>query len=373
MDDLGKSFPLAEGVVDAEEGSNKKPANEFCLNCGTKLLDAYCHHCGQKDIPKRQTLAELWVNFISSFFSYEGKFLRTTKYIITRPGFLAVEFTQGKRESYYHPARMYVFISFIFFLLFFSLPDSNNDENVTTKGLSKTDSLELTKIPSGDEYFSQADLDSVLQQVPMDPSDRADLDSARVELGKRKIGNKKVGWSLSTTDFKTHEAYDSSQLTKPESERDGWVKRKLLHKAIELNQRYENNMDKFGEDFKKSFSDNFSKVLFFLLPIFALILKLLYVRKDFFYSEHLVFSIYYYNFFYLAGSLQMLFGLIPWLEWMANLVGFWIFFYLLWAMKKMYGQLWGKTILKFSLFVFMFSIVMGIAFSIAAFSILMMI
>jgi hypothetical protein len=369
MDELGKSFPAAEGMVDAEQGPGKKPRNEFCLNCGTKLQDVFCHHCGQKDIPARQTLGELWTNFISSFWSYEGKFFQTTKYIITRPGFLAMEYNQGKRESYYHPARMYVFISFVFFLLFFSLPDVEPEEKEEEKvsdnikpWIANLDSAEVKKeLEKEGIIINEATLDSAFQA----------LDSIAGATGKNKFkGNKNLNFSLSKAEFKTKEAYDSAQLAKPESERAGWFMRNITLKTIELNNRYADNGEKFKEDFKQAFNDNFSKVLFWLLPFFALLLKLLYIRHDYFYSEHLVFSIYNYNFFYLAGSLQMLADQVSWLNWLATIIGFWIFFYLLFGMKRMYLQSWGKTILKFCLFIFLFSILMGIGFGISVFSIL---
>jgi Protein of unknown function (DUF3667) len=371
MDDLGKSFPAAEGLVDAEQGSGKKQANEYCLNCGTKLQDVFCYHCGQKDIPKRQTLGELWTNFISSFWSYEGKFFQTTKYIVTRPGFLAVEYSQGKRESYYHPARMYVFISFVFFLLAFSLPDPDGED--TTPGLSKADSLEIAKIKTDPEEFIQGGgLDSLMKDVELDSSDRAEIDSAKSHLKKKpKWKKRKNGFSFSGDPYKSKESYDSAQLTKPEAERDGWFERKINLKVIEINKQYNNDSGKFGEDFKQAFLDNFSKVLFWLLPFFALVLKLLYVRRDYYFSEHLVFSIYYYNFFYLAGSLKMLVEQVPWLSWLGTVMSFWIFFYLLFAMKRMYGQGWGKTILKFFLFFTTFSILLGIGISIMAISLLL--
>jgi hypothetical protein len=370
MDELGKSFPAAEGMVDAETGSPKKQVNEYCLNCGTKLQDIFCHHCGQKDIPARQTLGELWTNFISSFWSYEGKFFQTTKYLVTRPGYLAMEYNQGKRESYYHPARMYVFISFVYFLLFFSLPDP--DDNNTAEGMSKADSLEVADIPKRTgNIFTKESLDSVFQNVPMDSADRAEVDSATaIEIEKTKFGNKNVGFSLTKSEYKTTEAYDSAQLAKPENERAGWFVRNIAHKTIELNNRYKDNGQQFKDDFKQAFNDNFSKVLFWLLPFFALVLKLLYIRHDYFYSEHLVFSIYNYNFFFLAASLQMLVDQASWLGWLASLIGFWIFFYLLFAMKRLYLQSWGKTILKFCLFVFLFSLLMGVGFGISVFSIL---
>jgi hypothetical protein len=106
-----------------------------------------------------------------------------------------------------------------------------------------------------------------------------------------------------------------------------------------------------------------------LLPFFALLLKLLYIRRGYFYSEHLVFSIYYYNFFYLAGSLQLLVQLVPWLEWMAIVITFWIMLYLLFAMKRAYQQGWVKTILKYLIFGFFFLILLSNGFVINAFAI----
>ncbi len=67
MDELSKSFPEAEGMIDAEQSGKSKRHNENCLNCGTKLIDTFCHHCGQKDIPKRQTLGNYFlISFLPS-------------------------------------------------------------------------------------------------------------------------------------------------------------------------------------------------------------------------------------------------------------------------------------------------------------------
>jgi hypothetical protein len=334
MDDFGKSFPAAEGFVDAETNTNKPHPNEFCLNCGTKLQDVYCHHCGQKDIPKRQTLGELFSNFISSFWSYEGKFFQTTKYIFLRPGFLAVEYNKGKRETYFHPARMYVFVSFLFFLLLVTLPDT--ESTAVQGGLSDEDRKELSK---------------------------AGIDTLRTKDG--------VKWSFNNPKYKTREQYDSAQNTLSEDKRDGWFERRMQYRSIELQRKYGNDAKALGKDFLSIFTDNFSKVLFYLMPFMALVLKLLYIRRDYFYSEHLVLTIYYYNFFYLAGCLIMLFNLVPALDFMSAIIGFWIYLYLLFAMKTMYGQSWGKTILKFSIFTFLFSILILIGVIINAFFALM--
>ncbi len=363
MDDLDKSLPGAEGMVDAEQSAPNINHSENCLNCGTKMQDVFCHHCGQKDLPRRQTLGELWTNFISSFWSYEGKFFLTTRYLITRPGFLAMEYNAGRRESYYHPARMYVFISFVFFLIFFSLPERKDNVELTDEDKEKLANTDREV----KESLAAAGLDT-LKLLP-------DSVSRLKELPKTPAKKKKNRFNLgiSKADYETQKSYDSAQALLPESERDNWLERKLNLRSIELSQKYKDDMSGFGKDFWKAALGNFSKVLFFLLPVFALLLKLLYVRRGYFFSEHLVFSIYYYNFFYLAGSLMMLTGLVPALGWLSTLIGYIIYFYLLLAMKRMYGQRWGRTIAKFLIFSFVFLLCFAFGFMINFLVIVMMI
>lgn len=367
MDELSKAFPAAEGMVEAEQSGKARRHNEHCLNCGTKLIDDFCHHCGQKDIPKRQTLGELFSNFISSFWSYEGKFLLTSKYLITRPGFLAKEYNAGRRESYYHPARMYVFISFIFFLIFFSLPDADKPDNLVkiSDENGKTD-VPLEKLDSVMNAVEKSDstLNSVLPGL---------TDTIKSAVDKKKKKGKGGNFNLSSSDYKSIREYDSAQQTLPPEKRDGWIERKLAIRGIELNEKYKGNLSGFGKDFSDAFMENFSKILFFLLPIFALILKLLYVRRDFYYSEHLVFSIYYYNFVYLAGSLYMLVNLVPALGWLATLISLWSFVYLLISMKRMYEQSWRKTVLKYVIFLFAFILSAAVGMTVNALFIILMI
>lgn len=355
MEELGNTVPIAEGIVEAESVTNKKPLSDVCLNCGAKLNGLFCSECGQKNIPRRQTLGELFENFLGSFFSYESKFFRSVKHLLLRPGYLAMEYNAGRRERYYHPARMYVFISFVFFLFFFSLPDA--DET--------TGEFEMTEEDKKQMQRGRAEAEEAFMGVDSLPQTNR---SKRTEQSR-----KKKGFSFSGPNYSTREAYDSAQRALPPEERDGWFVRKFNEKTSSLNERYQGNSAEFGEDFKAAFMDNFSKVLFFLLPIFALVLKLLYVRRDFFYSEHLVFSIYYYNFFYMAATIQLIVGLVSWLEWLSALIGIWIFVYLLLAMKKMYGQSWRKTVVKFSLFCCVFLVFLGVGLTISALTVLLMI
>jgi hypothetical protein len=293
---------------------------------------------------------------------------------------------------------MYVFISFVFFLILVSLPDDENEgkSNSSSSDSTSTASSVLKdmnmEIPLNKKDFKKLrrDLDneelngdSILNSLGKWNNDSTELtiqlsalDSLRKLVKKGKVKNKdnnNWNFNLSGTDYKSLEEYDSIQNALAEGKRDGWFERTLEKRNIELNEKYKGNSKQLGADFMKVFTDNFSKVLFWLLPVFALLLKLLYVRRDFYYSEHLVFTIYYYNFFFLSASVQLLVNQVAWLEWLGTLIGFWIFFYLLFAMKRMYLQRWGKTISKFLLFSFLFMICLTIALGISAMAALLVI
>jgi hypothetical protein len=295
-------------MVKTEDTVNleQKQQGRYCLNCSTSLTDQYCPHCGQKDIPRRQTLGELCFNFFSSFTGYESKFFKTVRYLLLKPGLLAIEYNAGKRERYFHPARMYVFISFVYFLLLTSLPEAPNERSIVT-----------------------------ITSTPDQPNDND-------------ISDEK--------EFTTRESYDSAQLSLPVSERDGWMEKKWTYRQIELEKRLTANPKEFASKVVEEFTGHFSQVFFLLLPIFAFMLWLLYKRKDFFYHEHLVFSIWCYNFFFIVGALAMLAEMVVWLNWLAVALKFTIFIYLLLAMKRAYHQSWGKTVVKYFAFVAVFGI-----------------
>ncbi len=317
--DIEKSLPFSEAVVESESKSTSGPVHQRCLNCDTPLTDTFCAHCGQKDLPQRQSIGELLENFISSFWSFESKFLQTGRLIFLKPGRLAKDYTEGKRERYFHPARMYVFISFVYFLFLSVLPD---------------------------------------------PGDKDTDASAAKDSTTTNFNSNIKGWDFDrdSTKYKTFEAYDSAQKALPADKRDNTIKYFFKKRMAEIRRKYDGTGKDFNADFSENFVGNTPRIFFILLPIFALLLKLLYARRGYYYSEHLVFSIYYYNFFFLAGTLYMLLNQVPVLTDFVWLVSLWIGIYLLVAMKRMYNQSWRKTVFKYVLLsiMFMFCICIGL-------------
>lgn len=90
-----------------------------CLNCGTTVIGRYCHHCGQENVEPKESVWQLLLHFFNDITHFDGKFFSTLKELLFKPGFLSTQYMIGRRATYLNPIRMYLFTSFIFFLLFF--------------------------------------------------------------------------------------------------------------------------------------------------------------------------------------------------------------------------------------------------------------
>jgi len=85
--------------------------------------------------------------------------------------------------------------------------------------------------------------------------------------------------------------------------------------------------------------------MFFLLPIFALLLKLLYRSTQRLYVEHLIFSLHFYTFIFLLLTVVTLIDQ----EFINSASPLIILGYLFIALKSVYGQGWLKTLGKLGL------------------------
>uniref|UniRef100_A0ABZ2YMC8 DUF3667 domain-containing protein n=1 Tax=Chitinophaga pollutisoli TaxID=3133966 RepID=A0ABZ2YMC8_9BACT len=88
-----------------------------CLNCGHPLPDGFCGHGGQENVETGESFGHLVNHFFQDITCYDSKFLTTLKFLFFYPGLLTREYIAGKRMSYVNPVRLYVFTSFVFFLM----------------------------------------------------------------------------------------------------------------------------------------------------------------------------------------------------------------------------------------------------------------
>jgi hypothetical protein len=240
---------------------------------------------------------------------------------------------------------MYAFFSFLFFLIAFYIPenglqsDSKEFVNGFVDGLStKEDSARAR---------AKAKADSLKLEKKLAKND--------MELEFGELGNSVA-------------KYDSTQRALPPEERDGFFERSLVRKFIIINQRIKQKDKSIIPSFVEEFKGNLPNLLILLLPFFALILKILYIKKNFFYVEHLVLSIHLHCFAFL---LFIFFIIAKWIlpgvidDMSIPFLILLLYVYL--SLKNIFKQSWIKTFVKFNFLGFVYSMSLLIGFVINIF------
>ncbi|RZL30320.1 MAG: DUF3667 domain-containing protein [Pedobacter sp.] len=331
--------------------SSKLRKEKDCLNCGHIVEEHFCPHCGQENIVVKEDAMHMVAHAIADYFHFENKFFGTLKPLLLKPGELTKQYVAGKRVSFIHPIRLYIFVSIVFFL--FVLGGKGKEEKkqkaVETTQLSKKqqDSVALATVEKNLKYVPGGNglRDSILkearEEIAKDTLDDSSDDANPSKVKKLKWAN--GSWMKVDT---TVASYEKKQAALPKNERDGFVKHYVVKRFIELNQ-YENPQQKFIE----GLMHNVPKMMFLLLPLFALILKLVYINKDKYYYEHLIYSFHVHAALFLVILFTML------LQWVFNLffpisgiLGTICFFYTVWyiyrSLRTFYGSSRWVTILK---------------------------
>ncbi len=170
------------------------------------------------------------------------------------------------------------------------------------------------------------------------------------------------------THYKSVQQYDSIQQTLPADKRDGWMMQQLNRKATYLNNKYAKTPGLAFARIFDVFLHKLPTILFISLPLFALILSLLYIRRQYNYVNHAIFGIYYYIFCFLA--LLLYFGVNKLSEtthwgvfsFVEIVLALSFFVYLYKAMRHYYLQGRAKTILKFLILNSIFSLIILVLF-----------
>ncbi|MBX7492085.1 DUF3667 domain-containing protein [Qipengyuania sp. 1NDW9] len=128
MSDFGEAIGTAvEGGLFAKAvgGSAKSDtplekghfAEGQCLNCGTELLGAHCHECGQKAHLHR-TLGAFMHDLLHGALHFEGRTWRTLPKLFFKPGELTRRYIDGERARFVSPMALFLFSIFLMFAIF---------------------------------------------------------------------------------------------------------------------------------------------------------------------------------------------------------------------------------------------------------------
>ena len=315
-------------------------------------MGRYCQVCGQENIVPRESFGGLVLHFFYDITHFDGKFFQSLKDLLFKPGFLPKEYIDGRRASHLNPVRMYVFTSAIFFLVFFLLVNVKGRVAVFSDQRPMSNAKRVKMIDDLQNELNKNEADSsVLSQQLKRLKDTTRVVSSS-DLLKISL------WSTDTNHRRYYSLaeYDSVQRSLPPGEKDGSFMHMVIKKQIELTHKYEGNIQDVVLEWVEIFLHRLPYLLFISLPIFALILKLLYIRRrQFYYVDHAIFTIHHYIFSFIVLLVIVLliaakdkYGL-AWLDpVLFILVILWpVYLYI--AMLNFYRQGWFKTFIKFGL------------------------
>lgn len=278
--------------------------SEQCPNCQATLQGQFCFACGQNQKSTNRHFLSLVNEALEDIFTPTSRTARTLFALCFKPGFLSHEYFLGRRARYIQPVRLYFITSILFFFIVSLIPG----EIVTDVDITDDDVVVVTdkKIILG--------------------ADDGDSDESK----PNEIYIEDMDWG-----FLSHE--QSKALTS------------------RLNTQIEKAISLAKEDPDRArqwLIDVAPPVIFCLLPIFAALLKLLYLGKSRFYTEHLVLALHNHSFIFIALLLSDLVELIPaggLRGWIATPLNIWLPLYLLLSLKVTYQQGWLITLFKFTL------------------------
>ena len=314
--------------------SLRQHRGEQCLNCGHPLdvYDNYCPHCGQLNSDKKLSAKDMLIEFLGSIFSYDSKLLVSLRALLFSPAKMTKEYLSGKRVKYVNPFRIFISMAILYFIVSSITTDNPDFRFEQQANVEQEDSIGLINfdVPKKNDSIRQKTIEKDSLQV------------ADTELSLYDILDQNP--NLTFDEAVSTYGFEDSLL-----EEFRFLLKKNAKKTKE-------NSDAFIDYIKSKFPF----FMFLFIPVVTLILKLLYIRREFTYTDHLVFN------YYLSSTLFFLLMFSAIASYFIDdlivsvLFLFLFVFYVIKAFKHFYQQAYFKTIVKLTLFAILYSILFGI-------------
>jgi hypothetical protein len=347
------------------------------------LQGAFCHDCGQSVKSVIQPVSHMLEDAGDLFFHLDERIVHTLPPLYTKPGFLTLEYFSGRRVRYIAPFRlMFVFCLLAFFFMHLALGDFKVGGTEGTAPRDSIDAFASAKTP--DEVHDL--YDDQIQQVRASIDDPSTPGVAKIGLGAaagaiREAANTRlaqlqappivgrpdelapkdqagrgeehvarwfgsnpkidIGWLPDAVNVRLNLAFDHMRANLIPVLNGGPGKDEAIHRVVD------------------GFFSVLPQAMFFMIPVFALVLKLFYVFRRRLYMEHLIVSLHSHAFIFISLLGLMLLGFAydaiqPRVALGGTAIGFvqfamwaWIPVYLLLMQKRVYRQGWPMTILKY--------------------------
>lgn len=359
------------GVAAVEAAVMAGNTRAFCPNCGAKFEGPYCAHCGQERDTHRRTIANLLHDFFEDILSFDSRILRTARALVSRPGELTCAFREGRTRAYVPPIRLYFFVTLLFFLILSVSGIAILKLEIVPHTITAAEAAKVT----AQVKQAQAKVKQQLKNtgrpglniqfgggatpkagdtyptmrthffVPLETADKPVSPAVQKGLDRLSASFKKAQDQIAAENRKNGKSGKSGDTGFTD-----WMLSRTMEAA--------NTLARNPDAVNGPLTTWIPRALFLLLPLFAGLLALFHwrQRKDFFFVDHLVFSLNVHSFAFVVliaavWLAQVLAGeIVGWLTLIA------LGAYLLLAMKRVYGQSWFWTGTKFAFLSFIYAV-----------------
>ncbi|MBN4081770.1 DUF3667 domain-containing protein [bacterium AH-315-C07] len=255
-----------------------------CLNCKAEIGQSnYCPECGQQNTDNKVSMMLLVKDFVHDYLDIDSKLFKSIPLLITKPGKLTREFTGGKRVRFVPPLRLYLVVSLIFFLI----PSNDSGEEPEADPVSDLIEEHDTKAPDTTESSFNITTNIVDKGINIEFEGFDSLKSKN-DFNIEEIDSIVGAW-LDKNGVKTGTFWHNS-ITR------------VVHRSLGIIQEEESSLE-------EAFHENLPPMMFFLLPLFALILKMMFFSSGKLYIEHVIFALHFHSFTFLSLIVDHLFEL----------------------------------------------------------------
>jgi hypothetical protein len=294
-----------------------------CPACGADITGAYCATCGQRATSLVLSVRTLLRDVLEDQFSVNGTLPRTLLALFFKPGFLTNEYVRLRISPYVPPFRLYLVASVLFFLL---ASFRTGPPEITVEDRAELDSIRAAVRDSAAARVARGEPPPQRRGITIPPAGENWADSIDVDLPSEWL-TRAVRARLQTLGH-----------LPPEE-----ALRRVFRGAYE----------------------NAPKVMFLLLPFYALLLKVLYIRRKRYYVEHFIFALHVHAFAFILFLVMLPLAdvrVIPGVLLLWLLIYFWL------ALKRVYRQGWLKTTVKWFLLgqTYAIAVVLGLVVAIFA-------
>ena len=359
------------------------PSLTHCENCGAELKGHWCSKCGQAAIEYRRSFRYVVADLLNEFLNWDSKFFTTIALLILKPWRLTNEFLAGKRVRYVNPLRLYLLASILFFFAVnygakgiridpTKFPEEKRaevaaaiaDKRGEIEAELNKDNLTLEqrrKAQKALDYLTKPTSSATITPTPEETSSPSAAPGASptAESGQQKYGP--VG-------DRPFVVFDDAKSTTPF---ERWIEARAKEKMGE-------GGTKMGLFISTLFS-NLPYMMLCCIPLFALVLKVLYIRRRLFYIDHLIYALHIHSFFY-AGVMLIVLATIGLIRFAPGAIAGWLIA-LLWiafvtqiflSIRYVYRQGWFLSVFKFLFGGFVYLIVLVLALAATFFATLVL-